>query len=58
MVVMDTISELDGESRVSAFTAGEVSIRCAGSGHLVRAARQLMQPWTREDGFAVRGVQG
>ena len=58
MVVLDTLAELEGENRVSSFTAGEVSIRCAGSGNLVRAARQLLQPWIQESGFAVRGVQG
>ena len=58
MVVMDTLAELEGEGRISTFTAGEVSIRCSGSGTLVRAARHLLQPWLREEGFAFRGVQG
>ena len=58
MVVMDTLAELEGEGRVSAFTAGEVTIRCSGSGTLVRAARQLLQPWLREEGFTFRGVRG
>lgn len=58
MVVMDTLAELEGEGRVSAFTAGEVTIRCSGSGTLVRAARHLLRPWLREEGFAFRGVRG
>lgn len=58
MLVMGTLEELEGESRVNSFTAGEVTIRCSGSGNLARAARQMMQPWTREEGFACRGVRG
>lgn len=60
MLVLDTLSELDGESAVTAFTAGEVSIRKENgtSGSLVRAARQMMAPWSREDGFAFLGVEG
>lgn len=60
MLVLDTLSELEGESAVTAFTAGEVTIRRenAGSGSLVRAARQMMVPWSREDGFACQGVRG
>ena len=58
MVAMDTLVDLEGEGRVSAFTAGDISIRCSGSGTLVRGARQLLQPWLREEGFAFRGVQG
>lgn len=58
MIAMDTLAQLEGEARVSSFTAGEVTIRCSDSGSLVRAARQMMQPWTQEDGFAVQGVCG
>lgn len=58
MIVMDTLNELGGEGRISAFTAGEVSIRCSGSGSMVRAARQMMAPWLQEEGFAFRGVTG
>lgn len=58
MLVMGTLEELEGESRVEAFTAGEVTIRCSGSHTLARAARQMMRPWTREENFAFRGVRG
>lgn len=58
MIALDTLSELEGEGRVSAFTAGEVSIRCDGSCSLVRAARQMMAPWTTDGSFAFRGVAG
>lgn len=60
MLVMDTLSELEGDSAVTAFTAGEVTIRRdnTGSGGLVRAVRQMMAPWSREDGFACQGVRG
>ena len=58
MIAMDTLKELEGEGGISAFTAGEVSIRCSGSDSLVRAARQMMTPWLQEEGFAFRGVEG
>jgi len=58
MIALDTLGELEGENRVSSFTAGEVSIRCDGSHSLVRAARQMMAPWTKDGSFAVRGVDG
>ena len=58
MVVLDTLAELEGEKHITAFTAGEVSVRCGGSGDLTRTARRLLRPWIREEGFAFRGVQG
>jgi len=58
MIAMDTLNELEGENRVDAFTAGEVTIRCSGSGTMVRAARQMMAPWLQEEGCAFRGVKG
>lgn len=60
MLVMDTLGEMTGDSQVTSFTAGEVSIRKEnhGSGSLVRAARQMLAPWTTDDGFAFRGVRG
>lgn len=58
MIALDTLRELEGEGQVSAFTAGEVTIRCDGDRSLVRAARQMMAPWTKDGGFAVRGVRG
>lgn len=58
LVVLDTLAELEGESRITAFTAGEVSVRCGASEDLTRTARRLLRPWTREEGFAFRGVRG
>lgn len=58
MVVMETLAELEGEKHITSFTAGEVSLRCSNSGDLTRAARRLLRPWTQEEGFAFRGVQG
>ena len=58
LVVMDAMREIGGESRVSAFTAGEVTIRTEGGGSLTRQARKLLAPWCREQDFAVMGVMG
>jgi hypothetical protein len=58
MVVLDTLAELEGEKQITAFTAGEVSLRCGGSGDLTRTARRLLRPWTREENFAFQGVRG
>lgn len=60
MIVLDTLHEMSGEDQVTAFTAGEVSIRkeAGASGAMVRTAWQLMSPWTGEAGFAVQGVRG
>jgi len=58
MIALDTLRELGGENRVSAFTAGEVTVRCDSSRSMVRAARQMMAPWLRDGSFAVRGVRG
>ena len=58
MVVLDTLAELEGENRITAFTAGEVSLRCGNGGGLTRVARQLLRPWARDEGFAFRGVRG
>ncbi len=58
MLALDALEELRGAGRVSQFTAGEVTIRCDGSGRLGRVARRMMAPWSRDGGFAVRGVRG
>lgn len=58
MIALDALREMEGEGRVSAFTAGEVSVRCDGDRSLVRTARQMLAPWTGDCGFAFRGVQG
>ena len=58
MAVMGTLQELDGEDRVTSFTAGEVTIRTEGPCRSARAARRLLSPWMGDEGFCVRGVRG
>lgn len=58
MTVMGALQELTGEDRITAFTAGEVTIRTEGPGQNVRMARRLLSPWMEDEGFCVRGVEG
>lgn len=58
LAVVGALQDLTGESRVTAFTAGEVTIRTEGSGQSARAARRLLAPWMRDEGFCVQGVRG
>lgn len=58
MTVMGALQEVTGEGRVTAFTAGEVTIRTEGACQSARAARRLLAPWMEDEGFCVRGVRG
>ena len=59
LLVMEHLSEIDGEDRISGFTAGDVSVRTEQrGGGLSRRAWDLLAPWSRERGFAVMGVRG
>ena len=58
MTVMGTLQEVTGEGRITAFTAGEVTIRTEGPGQSARVARRLLAPWMGDEGFCVRGVRG
>lgn len=56
MLVLELLEQAGGE--VSAFSAGEVTIRKEHSGSMARAAWQLLSPWCGESGFAAMGVRG
>ena len=58
MSVMGVLQEVTGEARVTAFTAGEVTIRTEGPEQSARAARRLLSPWMADDGFCFREVRG
>ena len=58
MIVLDRLEEVTGESRVTSFTAGEVSIRRERSGDLSRQAMGLLAPWLGDTGFGFQGVEG
>ena len=62
MVVMDGLERTCGGGSVTAFTAGDVSIRTgsqrSGTSSLMAQAERLMAPWLGETGFAFRGVRG
>ena len=58
LAVMGTLQEITGEDRLTAFTAGDVTIRTEGSCQNARAARRLLSPWMGDEGFCVRGVRG
>ena len=58
MAVMGALQELTGEDRITAFSAGEVTIRTEGPGQNARMARRLLSPWMEDEGFCVRGVEG
>lgn len=63
MIAMDGWNAATGADRVTAFTAGEVSIATAGTGSaagssLTDQAGRLMAPWLGETGFAFKGVPG
>jgi hypothetical protein len=59
MVVMDGLERMTGVSGVTAFTAGEVTIRKGScGGELTAQAERLMAPWLVETGFAFQGVAG
>ena len=58
LAVMGTLQEITGEDRLTAFTAGEVTIRTEGACQSARAARRLLSPWMGDEGFCVRGVRG
>lgn len=59
MLVMDALDRT-GDSGVTAFTAGDVSIRTElpGSGRRAQAAYRLLAPWLEERDFAFREVRG
>lgn len=60
MLVMEQLRVLEGADAVTAFTAGEVSIRCDGKKGetLERGALRLLSPWLANGSFAVMGVEG
>ena len=58
MVVLERLEEVTGESRVTSFTVGEVSIRREKPGDLSRQAMGLLAPWLGDTGFAFQGVRG
>lgn len=58
MLVLDSLEGLTGESGVTSFTAGEVTIRKEGRTSMRAQAMQLMSPWLGKDGFAFMGVLG
>ena len=58
MAVMGALQELTGEGQITAFTAGEVTIRTDGPGQSARMARKLLSPWMGDEGFCVLGVDG
>ena len=58
MAVMGILQEVTGEDRITAFTAGEVTIRTDGPGKSARVARRLLSPWMGDEGFCVREVRG
>lgn len=58
MVVMGVLRELTGENEVTAFTAGEVTIRKEASTVLARSARKLLAPWMRDAAFCVLEAAG
>lgn len=58
LLVLDALRELDGESAVTAFTAGEVTIRREGGGSLTTQAERLLAPWCVQSDFAVMEVMG
>ena len=59
LVAMDGLDRAGGAGDVSAFTAGEVTLRLreTGGGRREQAER-LLAPWLGETGFAFRGVEG
>ena len=61
MVAMEGLEGASGGGRVTAFTAGEVSVRVEHSTDtpsLTAHAERLLSPWLGETGFAFRGVRG
>lgn len=58
MAALGALQEMTGEDRVTAFTAGEVTIRRESSTALARSARKLLSPWTADEGFCFREVRG
>ena len=58
LLVMETLGEMTGDSRVTAFTAGEVTIRREGTSELGRMAHKLLAPWAADEGFCFLEVRG
>ena len=59
MVAVEGLEGAAGGGRVTAFSAGEVTIRTERGGcALSTQAQRLLAPWLEETGFAFRGVAG
>lgn len=58
MTAMGVLQEATGENAVTAFTAGEVTIRREGSCALARSARKLLAPWMKDSAFCFLEVPG
>lgn len=59
LVAMEGLEGAEGGG-VTAFTAGEVTIRAERGGQTSRTAQalRLLAPWLKETGFAFQGVAG
>ena len=59
LVAMEGLEEAEGGG-VTAFTAGDVTIRAERGGQTSRTAQalRLLAPWLKETGFAFQGVAG
>ena len=59
LAAMEGLEEAEGGG-VTAFTAGEVTIRAERGGQTSRTAQalRLLAPWLKETGFAFQGVAG
>lgn len=58
MAAMGTLRELTGENAVTAFSAGEVTIRREISTAMARSARKLLAPWMKDAAFCFQEVEG